>query len=174
MRTRAAVTGTAVFFVVAPVVVSGLVPWALTGYQGHDAPLVARIVGFALLAASVPVLVSAFVRFVIEGRGTPAPVAPTENLVVGGLYRYVRNPMYVAVLAAIAGQAALLWRPVLVIYGALVALAVGSFVVGYEQPTLRRRYGAAYDEYCRHVPGWLPRLRPWTAPAREPDRSTPS
>jgi protein-S-isoprenylcysteine O-methyltransferase Ste14 len=174
MRTRAAVTGTAVFFVVAPVVVAGLVPWALTGYRSHDAPLVARIVGFALLAVSVPVLVAAFVRFVVEGRGTPAPVAPTENLVVGGLYRYVRNPMYVAVLAAIGGQAAVLWRPVLVIYGVLVALAVGSFVVGYEQPTLRRRYGRAYDEYCQHVPGWLPRLRPWSAQAREPDRSTPS
>jgi protein-S-isoprenylcysteine O-methyltransferase Ste14 len=159
MRSKtAAATGTAVFFLVAPVVVSGVVPWLLTGYHGRGAPLAVEVIGVALLVASVPVIVSAFVRFVVEGRGTPAPIAPTEELVVGGLYRYVRNPMYVAVLAAIAGQALLLWRPVLVVYGIAVAAAVGSFVVGYEQPTLRRRYGAAYDEYCARVPGWWPRL----------------
>jgi len=105
----------------------------------------------------VPVLVHAFVRFVREGLGTPMPAAPTENLVVGGLYRYVRNPMYVAVTATVFGQALLLDQPVLLVYGALLWLAFALFVRAYEEPTLRERYGESYDEYRRTVPAWIPR-----------------
>ena len=104
---------------------------------------------------------SAFARFVIEGIGTPAPVAPPGQLVVGGFYRYVRNPMYVAVTATIVGQAALLGRPALLLYAAVFMAAVAAFVYGYEQPTLSERFGADYDEYRRNVPAWWPRLRPW-------------
>jgi protein-S-isoprenylcysteine O-methyltransferase Ste14 len=111
------------------------------------------------------VLVHAFARFVAEGLGTPAPVAPPENLVIGGLYRYVRNPMYLAVIVAVAGQALLLWQPVLIWYAVIATAAMVAFVVGYEQPALRHRFGARYDEYRRAVPGWVPRLRPW-----HPDR----
>jgi protein-S-isoprenylcysteine O-methyltransferase Ste14 len=110
----------------------------------------------------VLVLLLAFVRFVIEGSGTPAPVAPTQHLVVGGLYRYVRNPMYLAVLAIIIGQALALWRPILVGYAAVVALAFVAFVRGYEEPTLRSTFGDEYEAYRRAVPGWWPRLHPWT------------
>jgi protein-S-isoprenylcysteine O-methyltransferase Ste14 len=109
--------------------------------------------------------VHAFVGFVVEGVGTPAPVAPTRHLVVGGLYRYVRNPMYLAVLAAIVGQALVLGRPVLLLYAAAVGAAVLAFVRWYEEPTLARRFGAEYEAYRRAVPGWRPRLRPW-----EPER----
>ena len=116
----------------------------------------------ALVAVAVAVLIGAFARFVIEGRGTPAPVAPTAALVVGGLYRYVRNPMYVAVLTIIAGQAVMLWRPILLAYALVVALAVVSFVHWYEEPILSQRYGPQYDSYRRAVPGWWPRIRPWT------------
>jgi protein-S-isoprenylcysteine O-methyltransferase Ste14 len=91
--------------------------------------------------------------------GTPAPPAPTEHLVVGGLSRYVRNPMYLAVLAVITGQALLLGRPVLFSYGGAVAAAFIAFVYGYEQPALDRRYGAQYRAYRQAVPGWWPRLR---------------
>ena len=91
---------------------------------------------------------------------TSGPVAPTDRLVVGGLYRFVRNPMYLAVLAAIAGQAVMLGQPVLVAYGVVVGVAVVSFVRGYEEPTLQQRFGPAYDEYRQAVPAWLPRLRP--------------
>ena len=104
---------------------------------------------------------SAFARFVVEGIGTPAPVAPPEHLVVGGLYRYVRNPMYVAVAATIVGQAALLGRPGLLLYALAFMAAVAAFVYGYEQPVLSERFGAEYDEYRRNVPAWWPRLRPW-------------
>ena len=108
------------------------------------------------------VLLSAFVRFVIEGSGTPAPVAPTQRLVVGGLYRYVRNPMYLAVLAIIVGQAIALRRPILLGYAAVVALAFVAFVRGYEESTLRSTFGDEYEAYRRAVPGWWPRLHPWT------------
>jgi protein-S-isoprenylcysteine O-methyltransferase Ste14 len=159
-----AATGSALFFAVAPGTVAGLVPWWLTGWRlrqplAHWAPL--RVVGILLVAAGAAVLVQSFTRFVVEGLGTPAPVAPTAHLVVGGLYRYVRNPMYVAVVAVIAGQALLLWQPVLVPYAAMVAAAFVLFVLGYEQPTLRRQFGSSYEAYRRAVPAWWPRLRPW-------------
>jgi protein-S-isoprenylcysteine O-methyltransferase Ste14 len=104
------------------------------------------------------VLLAAFGQFAIQGRGTPAPPAPTEQLVVRGLYRYVRNPMYLALLTVITGQALLLSRPVLLGCAAGVAAAFIAFVCGYEQPTLARRYGAQYQAYQRAVPGWWPRL----------------
>jgi protein-S-isoprenylcysteine O-methyltransferase Ste14 len=146
------------------VVLVALAPVRLVGRgrgEADPAPLALRVAGAVLLAASIPVLVSAFVRFVREGAGTPAPVAPTGHLVVGGLYRYVRNPMYLAVLAAIVGQALLLGRPGLLGYAAVAGAAMVAFVLGYEQPALYRQFGAEYDAYRRAVPGWWPRLRPW-------------
>ena len=120
-----------------------------------------QVLGAILLVAGVIVLVDAFVRFVVEGIGTPAPVAPTQRLVVGGLYRHVRNPMYLAVGTTIVGQALLLGRPILLLYAAAFAVAVLAFVRGYEEPTLARQFGAEYEDYRRAVPGWRPRLRPW-------------
>ena len=161
-RRRAAV-GSAVFFALAPGIVAGLLPWSITRWQVIDSlfwPL--RTFGVALLVAGGLVLISAFARFVTEGLGTPAPVAPTERLVIGGLYRYVRNPMYLAVLAAIAGQALILGRVALVAYGAVVAVAFVAFVRLYEEPTLKATFGDEYETYRRAVPRWLPRRRPWT------------
>ena len=164
-RARAAL-GSAVFFLVAPCVVAGVLPWWLTGWRAGDVDGAAwwgvRAVGAILVVTAAAVLVSAFVRFVVEGVGTPAPVAPTERLVVGGLYRYVRNPMYLAVVAAVLGQALLLGRPVLFGYAALVLATVAAFVRGYEEPTLREQFGPEYDAYRAAVPGWWPRRRPWT------------
>jgi protein-S-isoprenylcysteine O-methyltransferase Ste14 len=159
MRRSRSIAGSALFFAVAPGVVAGVVPYALTGWDAQPAATVVRVAGVMLLAAGVPVLVHAFVRFVVEGAGTPAPVAPTERLVVGGLYRYVRNPMYVAVDAVIVGQALLLNQPVLYAYAAVAALTMAAFVHLYEEPTLARRYGADYERYRRRVPGWMPRFR---------------
>jgi len=163
MRTAAAAAGSTLFFALAPGVVAGLVPWLLTGWDTADPawPWPVRVIGAVLLAGCAVVLVQAFVRFVREGRGTPAPVGPTERLVVGGLYRHVRNPMYVAVVGAIVGQALLLGRPVLLVYAALAGAGMALFVRGYEEPLLAARYGEQYRAYRRAVPGWLPRLRPW-------------
>lgn len=163
MRRSYAAVGSSVFFALAPGVVAGLVPWWLTGWQVGQPPYPVpfRVLGVIVLAASAAVLVHAFARFVVEGAGTPAPIAPPEHLVVGGLYRYVRNPMYLAVLAAILGQAFTLGQPSLFWYAASVAVAFVAFVYGYEQPTLARTFGAEYEAYRRAVPGWVPRLRPW-------------
>jgi protein-S-isoprenylcysteine O-methyltransferase Ste14 len=150
-----------VFLVVAPGVVASLVPWWLTGWDARDSPAAVRIVGWILVVAGIVVLLHAFGRFVVEGVGTPAPVAPTENLVVGGLYRYVRNPMYLAVGATIIGQALVLARPALFVWAAAFAGAVVSFVRAYEEPTLRRQFGEQYERYRRAVPGWRPRRTPW-------------
>ena len=101
-----------------------------------------------------------FARFAIVGRGVPAPVAPTATLVVSGLYRHCRNPMYVAVVGAILGQALLFGSASLLLYAAIVWLAFHLFVLGYEEPTLSRQF-TNYGDYRRHVPRWIPRLRPW-------------
>jgi len=162
-RSTAAV-GSALFFVVAPGTVIGLIPWLLTGWQVHDplpywAPL--RVVGAVFLIAGVAVAGQAFVRFVVEGLGTPMPVAAPGRLVVGGLYRHVRNPMYVALLVAILGEALLLGQVSLLVYAAVVGVITNLFVRFYEEPTLRRRFGEQYEAYLRAVPGWWPRLHPW-------------
>ncbi len=153
--------GSALFLVVAPGVVAGLVPWWLTGWQPGATRPPLQVIGALLIVAGAVVLLDAFARFVVEGFGTPAPVAPTQRLVVGGLYRYVRNPMYLAVGATIVGQALLLGRPILLLYAAAFAVVVFAFVRRYEEPTLARQFGAEYEDYRRAVPGWLPRLRPW-------------
>ena len=150
------------FLVVTPGVVAGLVPWLLTGWSSSGPPVPVAVLGAVLVVAGAGVLLHAFGRFVVEGRGTPAPVAPTERLVVGGLYRHVRNPMYVAVGATIVGQALLLGRPWLLAYAAAFWAVVAAFVHGYEEPTLSARYGQQYAEYRRAVPAWWPRIRPWS------------
>jgi protein-S-isoprenylcysteine O-methyltransferase Ste14 len=121
------------------------------------------VLGVLLLVPGVVALVAAFVRFVVEGLGTPAPVAPTERLVVGGLYRYVRNPMYLAVEAIIIGQALLLGQPALLVYAAAIGVAFAAFVRWYEEPALERQFGEQYEAYRRAVPAWWPRRRPWNA-----------
>ncbi len=164
MRRPTAAAGSALFFAIAPGVVAGLVPWWLTRWQvrGRLTDWVpVRVAGLIILILGAIVLVQAFARFVAEGHGTPAPVAPTERLVIGGLYRYVRNPMYLAVVAAITGQALALGQPVLLGYAAVVWVCVASFVRWYEEPTLTRQFGAQYEEYRQGVPAWRPRTRPW-------------
>jgi protein-S-isoprenylcysteine O-methyltransferase Ste14 len=141
--------------------VAGLVPWWLTRWRPGPAPLAVRIAGAALVLVAVPSLVRLFVRFVRDGLGTPAPVAPTERLVTTGAYRYVRNPMYLAVLSTILGQALLLGQPVLAAYAGGVAAMFVIWVRLYEEPVLRQQFGAEYEAYRRAVPAWWPRLRPW-------------
>jgi protein-S-isoprenylcysteine O-methyltransferase Ste14 len=161
MRKVTATAGSAAFLLIAPGGVAGLVPWWLTGWRiGAAYPVPVQITGAVLAASGAVALLAAFTQFAIQGRGTPAPPAPTAQLVVRGLYRYVRNPMYLAVLAVITGQALLLSRPILLGYAAAVAAAFIAFVYGYEQPTLTRHYGAQYQTYKRAVPGWWPRLPP--------------
>lgn len=155
-RARAA-AGSAVFLAVAPGTMAGLIPYLLTGWHSHHPPAAVQAAGAALALAGGAVLLSAFARFVRDGLGTPAPIAPTERLVVQGLYRYVRNPMYLAVTATILGQWLLLGRPVLLAYAITFIAITYAFVRGYEEPTLQARYGEQYERYRESVPGWWPR-----------------
>ena len=164
MRKPIAILGSALFFVVAPCVVAGLIPWWITRWELRP-PFIGleltRAIGVILILAGVPGLLDSFSRFAMQGLGTPAPIAPTQNLVVTGLYRYVRNPIYIAVVAVILGQAILFgdWR--LVLYAALFWLACHAFVVAYEEPMLARTFGAEYATFRANVPRWIPRLTQW-------------
>lgn len=163
MRPFSAIAGSGLFLIAAPGMVAGFVPWLLSDRWGLPWSTVPGFVlaGGVLIVAAAAVLLHAFARFALEGLGTPAPVAPTERLVTGGVYRHVRNPMYVAVLSIILGQALLFSSWTLVAYAVIGAVVMGAFVRLYEEPTLAGRYGAAYETYRRNVPGWLPRLTPW-------------
>jgi len=167
MRTSSAAVGSSVWLVVAPGTVCGLVPALVTGWRRPADPVPwVDAVGWLLVAAGAAVLVHAFVAFAWHGRGTPAPAAPTERLVVQGAYRHVRNPMYVAVVAVVLGQVLLFASWGLFAYLAVIAVTMASFVQAYEEPTLRETYGPAYDEFCEHVPRWLPRVTPWRGAER--------
>jgi protein-S-isoprenylcysteine O-methyltransferase Ste14 len=164
MRRTPAALGSAAFFVVAPGTVVGLIPWLITGWEFHRPTphwAIAQVVGGLLIVAGLVPAVSAFAEFVKAG-GTPMPLAPTERLVVTGFNRYVRNPMYVGLLGAIIGQALLFGSLGVLLYAVFAWLAPAAFVHWYEEPTLVRKFGAEYEAYRRAVPGWWPRLRPWT------------
>jgi protein-S-isoprenylcysteine O-methyltransferase Ste14 len=160
---RRAALGSVLFFVLAPGATAGLVPWLLTHWQmPGDVPVWRATLGWVLLVAGFLLVVAAFAQFVVEGGGTPAPVAPTQDLVVGGLYRWVRNPMYLAVSAMIGGQALIFASWATFVWLLVFAAAVWSFVTFYEEPTLRVTYGERYDAYRAAVPGWWPRVTPWS------------
>ncbi|MGC2164013.1 MAG: isoprenylcysteine carboxylmethyltransferase family protein [Silvibacterium sp.] len=163
------VLGSAAFLIVAPGTVAGAVPWWISRWHVH-APFpgftLLRVIGVLLIIAGVPVLLESFARFALQGMGTPAPVFPTEHLVVKGFYRFVRNPMYVSVLAVLIGQALFLGNIDILVYAAFAWLIAHLFVLGYEEPTLRKSFGAKYEAYRSHVPRWLPRLTPWRSNIR--------
>jgi protein-S-isoprenylcysteine O-methyltransferase Ste14 len=161
MSRQNAALASALFFLLAPGTVAGLLPWGITRWSVQPMPaayLPLRIIGVILLVAGLGLILESFARFVIEGRGTPAPPMPTERLVVRGAYRFVRNPMYVAVLVMILGQVLLFASLPLLLYAVVVALAFHLFVVLYEEPALARAHGVEYDAYRAAVPRWIPRF----------------
>ena len=164
MRKLSAVIGSAIFLVVAPGFVAGLVPRWISRWR-LEAPFFGmplfRLAGGVLIALGAAGLLDSFVRFAVQGLGTPAPVFPTRHLVITGLYRYVRNPMYVAVVSAIAGQGLLLGNVGLLEYGGVVWLLFHTFVLIYEEPTLGASFGPEHGVFCAEVPRWIPRLTPW-------------
>ena len=168
MRSRtASLAASALFLLIAPGTVAGYLPWLIARWRfggdfGPATPI--RLAGALLVCAGAAILVECFVRFAWQGLGTPAPIAPTRRLIVTGLYRHVRNPMYVAVVALIAGQALLLGSAPLLAYGAAVWAGFHLFVLLYEEPTLRRQFPNDYEAFASAVPRWLPRPRPWPGP----------
>ena len=164
-RSRA-IAGSVAFLLVAPGIVAGLIPWLLTHWRAmppfFDVEALVWL-GIALIAVGIPMLLDSFARFAWEGLGVPAPIYPTETLVVTGLYRHVRNPMYVGVASTILGQGLLFGNFQVIEYGAAIWLAFHLFVLLYEEPTLRATFGDEYREFCAKVPRWIPRPRSWPA-----------
>jgi protein-S-isoprenylcysteine O-methyltransferase Ste14 len=158
-----AALGSIVFFCVAPGTVAGVVPFLISGWKARgDVSPLARVLGALLVVVGLLGLVECFTRFVLRGHGTPAPVSPPTSLVVTGQYRHVRNPMYVALVLVVAGQATWLGSLPLLGYAALLWLLFHLRVLAYEEPTLAKQFGRSFDEYRLAVPRWLPRAKPWS------------
>jgi protein-S-isoprenylcysteine O-methyltransferase Ste14 len=167
VRKVSAIIGSAVFLVVAPGFVAGFVPWWISRWRLKPALFGSgsvRIAGGVLVCVGLVGLLDSFVRFALHGVGTPAPVFPTRRLVVTGLYRYVRNPMYVAVVSAILGQGFLLGNVSLLQYAGFVWLLFHAFVLIYEEPMLKASFASEYKLYCHEVPRWVPRFTASSAP----------
>lgn len=146
------------FLVIAPGMVAGYIPLVLLRRGAFiDRGIFAWLAIPAWLIGMV-ILLWSFWNFLKQGRGTPAPVDPPKELVAVGFYRYTRNPMYVGVLLMLAGH--FLWFGFwnLLIYAVIIFFAFNTFIAYYEEPTLKRKFGTAYEEYCQRVPRWLLRL----------------
>ena len=150
-----------VWTVLLPGVVAGYVPWRFFGLaQLHiEVRRFPHLLGLLCITLGVVLLAACIFEFARSGRGTLAPVDPPRELVVRGLYRYVRNPMYLSVTTIVLGEVLLMGSRALLFYWALVIVAFNLFVIAYEEPTLRRRFGASYERYTTKVGRWLPRLR---------------
>jgi len=148
---------TFLFLIVAPGMVAGYIPLALLR-SGTEMDFGAfSYLAFPFWIFGSIVILWCFWDFVQKGKGTPAPIDPPKELVASGLYRYVRNPMYVGVLSVIFGH--ILWFGYwnLLIYALIIFTAFHLFVTQYEEPNLKRRFGASYEEYLNKVPRWIPR-----------------
>jgi len=144
-----------------------LVPGLLIGYFPYwlsttDVELFAmgvfKYLAFPLWSICAAAMLWCFWNFLVNGKGTPAPIDPPKELVAVGLYRCVRNPMYVAGMVGLIGW--IFWSPSLplVIAPLFFFTAAHLFVTGYEEPTLRKKFGAIYEDYCQRVPRWIPKF----------------
>ncbi len=147
------------FLILAPGTVAGYIPLVLLRKGTQIETGIFAYLAFPLWAFGLIILLWSFWNFLVQGRGTPSPTDPPRELVAVGFYRYVRNPMYVGILATIMGH--FLWFGYwnLLLYAVVVFIAFHTFVTYYEEPTLKRNFGAGYEEYLRNVPRWLPRIR---------------
>lgn len=138
----------------------GYLPWRYFGLSHVEliprSPL--HLLGLMWMAVGMGLLTICIWQFARRGRGTLAPVDPPRQLVVGGPYRYIRNPMYLSVTAIILGEVLLVRSLLLLTYWAIWFIFVNLIVIGYEEPTLLQRYGDAYRQYTQTVGRWIPRL----------------
>jgi protein-S-isoprenylcysteine O-methyltransferase Ste14 len=153
------ILNTLLFTILVPATVAGWIPWALRANAAATPQIALRLFSFALIVLGIAIyLHTAFWGFALRGHGTPAPIAPTTTLVVEGLHRHVRNPMYLGVLLIVIGQAVLFHSRTLACYAAFFWLAAHFFVLFYEEPTLERTFGEKYRNYKQRVPRWIPRF----------------
>jgi protein-S-isoprenylcysteine O-methyltransferase Ste14 len=148
--------------VIAPGTLAGLLPWIMTGWRADDDLGTSALItsgGVLLIVAGLVGLIESFGRFALEGIATPAPVTPSRRLLVNGFYRFVRNPMYVSVVAVVVGEALALGRAELLAYAAALWLVFHLFVVLYEEPMMRRMFPTDFADYSNRVRRWLPQVR---------------
>jgi protein-S-isoprenylcysteine O-methyltransferase Ste14 len=147
------------FLIVAPGMVAGYIPLGLLRWGSKIETGIFAYLALPLWLIGGTILLWSFWNFLNEGHGTPAPIDPPKELVAVGFYRYVRNPMYDAIFAINIGH--FLWFGYRNLFMCAIAVFVAFdlFVLFYEEPTLRRKFGAAYEEYCRRVPRWIPHIR---------------
>ena len=143
-------------FLGGPMIVAGIVPWLLTRWDGDQQPLPLKILGVLVMLAGGALVLETTARFALQGRGTPAPWAPPERFVEHGSYRFVRSPMYLGVILLVVGQALLLGREILYAWALAAWLMFTGFLVFHEEPQLRDRFGASYEDYRRRVRRWFP------------------
>jgi protein-S-isoprenylcysteine O-methyltransferase Ste14 len=159
--TLAALVKTLIFIILVPGTVTVLVPYFLLRNQAPGGPSLHSPLGYlglVIMALGASVSLWCAWDFAIKGHGTPAPIDPPKELLVGGLYRYVRNPMYLGVLLILWGEALVFGSPTLLFYSLILLAAFHLFVLLYEEPTLTNKFGEPYRRYCREVPRWLPKL----------------
>jgi protein-S-isoprenylcysteine O-methyltransferase Ste14 len=149
------------FVVAVQLTVIGVIPWLLAGVGPRVPMSFWHLIGIVPLATGGLALLWCNWVFVVQGRGTAAPYDPPLALVAQGLYRYVRNPMYVSAVLIVLGTG--LWTGAASLFGyaLLLALSYHLFVRYYEEPRLQREFGASYADYCAGVPRWWPRVAPW-------------
>jgi protein-S-isoprenylcysteine O-methyltransferase Ste14 len=151
---------TLIFTIIVPGFWTVLVPYWVVGHSARLELRGVAVAGWLLVAAGVALyLTSAFWGFALRGKGTPAPIDPPKKLVVVGPYRVVRNPMYWSVLGVMLGEALAFRSVALAEIGCAFFVFAAFFVMVYEEPILRRKFGAEYEAYCRRVPRWIPRFR---------------
>ena len=142
-----------------PAVVLLLMPWYITHFQISATGSLARnIPAVVLITIGLIPLFESIWRFIVVGRGTLMPAVPTERLVVSGLYRHVRNPMYLGVVTALTGEALLFASRHMLVYLAIIWSIMHGFVCFYEEPRLAGTHGEEYSRFKRNVPRWIPRL----------------
>jgi len=151
--------GSLLFLLLAPGTIAGYIPLVLLRNGSAVETGIFAYLAFPLWFIGSMLLLWCFWDFTFKGHGTPAPIAPPRELVATGFYRYVRNPMYVGILSILIGH--FLWFGYwnLLIYALIVFLGFNTFVAYYEEPTLKRKFGASYEEYLKRVPRWIPRFR---------------
>ena len=139
---------------------AGFLPWRYFGVSEVDLDWgnAVHLLAVVLIASGAALLIWCIVDFARRGRGTLSPADPPKELVVQGLYRYVRNPMYLSVLTIVAGEIILTRSGALLVYWLIFFVCANLFVMGYEEPYLRRQFGDSYERYTRTVGRWIPRL----------------
>lgn len=152
---------TAIFTIIMPGSITGLFPYLIISSQVSRLPLpfgLQQYTGGIFILTGISIYVWCALDFALAGKGTPAPIDPPKNLVIRGAYRYVRNPMYVAVMAVLIGESLFFASSALLMYAATVFVGFNLFVILYEEPVLTGKFGELYKDYCERVPRWLPRV----------------